>query len=79
MGALQQSFHAIVFIFVAPALAVCDIGVWFSTCPSVRPFVFPFTIYVDPGFYVHLNAFFSETTAFMNLNFHIQHDQTAGL
>ena len=38
---------------------------------SGRPSVFPFTIYVDPGFEVHLNDFFSETTAPMNLKFHM--------
>ena len=32
-------------IFVAPALARCEIGVGFS----VRPSVFPSTIYVDPS------------------------------
>ena len=43
-------------IFVASALAVCDIGVRFSVRQVVRPSVFPFTIYVDPGFYVHLRG-----------------------
>ena len=65
-------------IFVAPALEVCDIGVRFSVCPPGRPSVFPFTIYVDLGFQVHLNDFFSKTIASMNLKFHMQQDQTAG-
>ena len=66
-------------IYVAHALAVCDIGIRFSVCPSVRLSVFPFTVYVDPGFLVHLNDIFSETAASMNLKFHMQHDQTARL
>ena len=60
-------------LLVAPAKAVPH---W---RPVFHPSVFPFTIYVNPGFKVHLNDFFSETTASMNLKFHMQHDQTAGL
>ena len=80
-NALNHFFHIpyeYITIFVAPALAVCDIGVRFFR-PSVRPSVFPFAIYGDPGFKVHSNDFFSKSTASMNLKFHMQQDQTAGL
>ena len=31
---LLLCFHSVIFIFVAPALARCDIGVWLSIHPS---------------------------------------------
>ena len=47
--------------------------------PVISLSVFPFTIYINLGFEVHLKDFFSETTASTNLRFHMQHDQNAGL
>ena len=47
-------------IFVAPALARCDVGVRFSVHPSVCPSVFLSTILsVDPSILGHSNDFFS--------------------
>ena len=36
---------------------VFHLSIRLSVHPPVCPFIFPFTIYVDPGFYVHLNDF----------------------
>ena len=51
-------FLNVLVIFVAPALARCDIGMRFSVRQSVCPSVFPSTI-VDPSIEVHSNDFFS--------------------
>ena len=46
---------------------------------GLKIYVNPSKIYVNPGIYVHSNDLFSETTAPMVLNFHMQHDKAAGL
>ena len=39
----------------------------------------PRIIYADPGFQIHSNGIFSETTATMVLKLHMQHNQTLGI
>ena len=48
-------------------------------CPVFQPSISPFTMYLDPSIYVHLNDLFFDTTAPTVLKFHKQNDQTAGL
>ena len=66
-------------------LVVIDIKIKKKSVPELghsdclKIYVNPSKTDVDPGFKIHLNGLFSETTAPMCLKFYMQHNQTSGL